>query len=40
THTKLKTNTKYKLTIHTGAITDTAGNPLAAKTITFTTGNT
>jgi len=40
THTKLKANTKYKLTIHTGAITDTAGNPLAAKTITFTTGNT
>jgi len=41
THTaKLKANTKYKLTIHTGAITDTAGNPVAAKTITFTTGNT
>jgi PKD repeat protein/methionine-rich copper-binding protein CopC len=41
THTtKLKANTKYKLTLYTGAITDTAGNPVAAKTITFTTGNT
>jgi parallel beta-helix repeat protein len=41
THTaKLKANTKYKLILHTGAVTDTAGNPVAAKTITFTTGNT
>jgi len=41
THTaKLKANTKYKLTLYTGAVTDTAGNPVAAKTFTFTTGNT
>ncbi|NYB28168.1 MAG: Ig-like domain-containing protein [Methanobacteriaceae archaeon] len=41
THTaRLKANTKYTLTLYTGSVTDTAGNPLAAKTITFTTGNT
>jgi PKD repeat protein/methionine-rich copper-binding protein CopC len=41
THTaKLKANTKYKLTIHTGAVTDTAGNPTTLKTISFTTRST
>ncbi len=39
-HAKLATNTKYKLYIYAGAITDKAGNPVAAKTYTFTTGKT
>lgn len=29
---------KYKLTLHTGCVTDLAGNPLAGKTTTFSTG--
>lgn len=37
---KLKANTKYKLIIHTGAVTDTAGNPLALRTTSFTTRKT
>jgi outer membrane protein assembly factor BamB/methionine-rich copper-binding protein CopC len=36
----LKANTKYYLILHTGSVTDTAGNPLAAKTISFTTRRT
>ncbi len=40
THAKLAANTKYKLIIHTGAVTDKASNPVAAKTYTFTTGST
>jgi len=41
THTtRLAANTKYKLIIHTGAVTDTAGNPVAVRTFIFTTGNT
>jgi methionine-rich copper-binding protein CopC len=39
-HAKLVANTKYKLVIHTGAVTDKAGNPVAVKTYTFTTGKT
>ncbi|NYB27517.1 MAG: Ig-like domain-containing protein [Methanobacteriaceae archaeon] len=39
-HAKLVANTKYKLIIHTGAVTDKAGNPVAVKTYTFTTGKT
>jgi PKD repeat protein/methionine-rich copper-binding protein CopC len=35
---QLKANTKYKLTIHTGAVTDTAGNLVAVRTLVFTTG--
>ena len=37
---KLAANTKYTLTLYTGSITDQAGNPIATKTITFTTGST
>ncbi|HEY0196025.1 MAG TPA: PQQ-binding-like beta-propeller repeat protein [Methanobacterium sp.] len=41
THTaKLKAKTKYKLTLYKGSVTDAAGNPLKAKTISFTTGST
>jgi len=41
THTaRLAANTKYSLIIHTGAVTDAAGNPVAARTFTFTTGRT
>jgi len=36
----LVTNTTYKVKLHTGCVTDLAGNPLAAKTIIFTTRNT
>ena len=36
----LATNTTYKVKLHTGCLTDTAGNPLTAKTIIFTTRNT
>lgn len=39
-HAKLAAKTKYKLYIHTSSITDKAGNPVAAKTYTFTTGRT
>jgi methionine-rich copper-binding protein CopC len=38
--TKLKANTRYTLIIHTGAVTDQAGNPVAMRTFTFTTGRT
>ena len=34
----LAANTRYTLTLYTGSIIDLAGNPQAAKTITFTTG--
>jgi len=37
---QLKANTKYYLILHTGSVTDTSGNPLAAKTINFTTRRT
>lgn len=37
---KLAANTKYTLTIYSSSITDLAANPLIARTITFTTGNT
>ncbi|OPY24688.1 MAG: Copper resistance protein CopC [Methanobacterium sp. PtaU1.Bin097] len=41
THTaRLAANTKYSLIIHTGAVTDATGNPVAARTFTFTTGRT
>ncbi len=40
THSKLNATTKYKLTLHTGAVTDLAGNPVALKTISFTTRRT
>lgn len=36
---KLKAKTKYKLTLYIGCVTDQAGNPLKAKTFTFTTGS-
>jgi len=36
----LARGTKYTVLIHTGAVTDLAGNPVASKVITFTTGNT
>ncbi|MGV8143608.1 MAG: DUF3344 domain-containing protein [Methanothermobacter sp.] len=36
----LAANTTYKIKIHTGSVTDLAGNLLAAKIITFTTRNT
>ena len=36
---KLAANTKYTLTIYSGSVTDTAGNPVATKTVTFTTGS-
>jgi hypothetical protein len=39
-HAKLAANTKYTLIIHTGAVTDTAGNPVTIKKYTFTTGST
>ncbi len=34
---KLKPKTKYTLRLHNSSVTDQAGNPLKAKTITFTT---
>ncbi len=34
----LTNNTKYTLTLHTGSITDLAGNPLALSTSNFSTG--
>jgi outer membrane protein assembly factor BamB/methionine-rich copper-binding protein CopC len=37
---QLKANTKYNLILHTGSVTDKAGNPLAAKTISFITRST
>ena len=37
---RLAAKTKYTLTIYSGSVTDKAGNPVAAKTITFTTGST
>lgn len=37
---KLKANTKYKLVIYTGSVSDLAGNPLKVKTVTFVTGST
>ncbi len=37
---KLKAKTKYKLTLYAGSVTDTAGNPLKAKTISFITRST
>ena len=37
---KLRANTRYSLIIHTGAVTDLAGNPVAVRSFTFTTGNT
>lgn len=37
-HARLAANTKYKLILHTGSITDKAGNSAAAKTYYFTTG--
>ncbi|MGV8143738.1 MAG: Ig-like domain-containing protein, partial [Methanothermobacter sp.] len=33
----LAANTTYKIKLHTGSLTDTAGNLLAAKVISFTT---
>jgi len=36
----LAANTKYYLKIHTGAVTDLAGNPVKSNTISFTTGKT
>lgn len=36
---KLAANTKYTLTIYSGSIIDFASNPVATKTITFTTGS-
>jgi methionine-rich copper-binding protein CopC len=36
----LARGTRYTVLIHTGAVTDLAGNPIASKVITFTTGNT
>ncbi|MGV8143593.1 MAG: Ig-like domain-containing protein, partial [Methanothermobacter sp.] len=36
----LAANTVYKLKIHTGSVTDMAGNLLAAKVISFTTRST
>lgn len=38
--TLLAANTKYKLILHTGCVTDKAGNPLSAKFIYFTTKST
>ncbi len=38
THPRLAANTKYTLILHTGAVTDLAGNSLALKTYIFTTG--
>ena len=35
----LAANTKYYLKLHTGCVTDIAGNPVAAKKIAFTTGS-
>ena len=35
----LTANTTYKLKLHTGCVTDLAGNPLAGKSITFTVGS-
>ncbi|HTX61098.1 MAG TPA: Ig-like domain-containing protein [Methanobacterium sp.] len=35
----LAANTKYTLTIYSGSLTDLAGNPIAKKTISFTTGS-
>jgi hypothetical protein len=34
----LAAKTKYTLTIYSGCVFDLAGNPVTAKTITFTTG--
>jgi hypothetical protein len=39
-NTKLTNKTKYNLTLHTGSLTDLAGNPLALTTSTFTTNTT
>ena len=39
-HALLKANTRYTLILHTGAVTDQAGNPVAMRTFTFTTGRT
>lgn len=39
-NTRLSPNTKYTLYLHTGSVTDLAGNPLASVTKSFTTGNT
>ena len=37
---KLAGKTRYYLILHTGCLTDRMGNPLASKTISFTTGST
>lgn len=39
-HAKLAENSKYRLYIHAGSVTDKIGNSVTAKTTSFTTGIT